>query len=78
MADWICEAIKGRKLLDGEIEFMDYHTARPGHDKRYALDGSKLAQLGWTPPVNLEASLKKTVAWTLNNKKWLDIIFQRY
>lgn len=75
MADWICEEIKGRKLNDDEIEFVDYHTARPGHDKRYALDGSKMENLGWTPPVGLEDSLKKAVRWTLDNEKWLDIMF---
>lgn len=72
MADWICEVIKGRKLNDDEIEFLDYHTARPGHDKRYALDGSKMKQLGWVPPVDLEKSLKKTVQWTLDHKEWLN------
>lgn len=73
MADWICEIIKGRKLRDDEIEFVDYHTARPGHDQRYALNGEKLARLGWTPPHNLEEALKKTVEWSLKNKKWLDL-----
>jgi dTDP-glucose 4,6-dehydratase len=78
LADWISEEIKGRKLNDEEIEFVDYHTARPGHDKRYALDGSKMKELGWTPPVELESSVKKTVRWTLNNKKWLEIMFEKY
>lgn len=73
MADWICEVIKGRKLKDDEIEFVDYHTARPGHDKRYALSGEKLAKMGWRPPVDLEKSLKKTVNWTLKHQKWLNL-----
>jgi len=72
MADWICEVIKGRKLNDDEFEFLAYHDARPGHDKRYALSGEKLKKLGWVPPVNLEKSLKKTVEWTLANRQWLD------
>lgn len=78
VADWICEEVKGRKLNDDEIEFLDFHTARPGHDKRYALDDTKLRNLGWAPPVDLEHSLKKTVRWTMNNKKWLDLIFEEY
>jgi len=73
MADWICESVKGRKLNDSEIEFIDYHTARPGHDKRYALSGEKMKKMGWVPPVDLEKSLKKTVAWTLENKHWLSL-----
>jgi dTDP-glucose 4,6-dehydratase len=73
IADWICEVIKGRRLKDDEIEFVDYHTARPGHDKRYALSGEKLAKMGWVPPKNLEESLKKTVEWTIKNQKWLHL-----
>lgn len=73
MADWMCEVIKGRKLKDEEIQWLDYHTARPGHDKRYALSGEKLAKMGWEPPVDLEHSLKKTVKWTLEHRKWLNL-----
>jgi dTDP-glucose 4,6-dehydratase len=75
MANWICEVIKGRRLKDDEIEWVDYHTARPGHDKRYALSGEKLAKMGWRPPVDLEHSIKKTVEWTLKpeNRRWLNL-----
>lgn len=73
IADWICEVIKGRKLKDDELEWVDYHTARPGHDRRYALSGEKLAKMGWKPPVDLEDSLKKAVKWTLEHKKWLNL-----
>jgi len=73
IADWACEVIKQRKLNDEEIEFLDFHNARPGHDKRYALSGEKMANMGWIPPVDLEESLKKTIRWTLENKKWLNI-----
>ena len=73
MADWMCEVIQGRKLKDDEIQWLDYHTARPGHDKRYALSGEKLTKMGWSPPVDLEESLKKAVKWTLENQKWLNL-----
>jgi dTDP-glucose 4,6-dehydratase len=75
MANWICEVIKGRPLKENEIEWVDYHSARPGHDKRYALDGSKLAKMGWKPPKNLEESLKKTVRWMIDPKhrRWLNL-----
>jgi len=73
LADWISEVIRGRKLADEEIEFVDYHTARPGHDKRYALSGEKLEKLGWKPPVDLEHSIKKTVKWSLEHPQWLNM-----
>ena len=43
---------------------------RPGHDRRYALDTSKLRQLGWTPEVPFEAGLKATVDWYRQNESW--------
>lgn len=49
------------------VEFVDYHACRPGHDRRYALDGTKLKELGWEPQVSFEDSLKSTVEWTLQN-----------
>ena len=73
MADWISEVIRGRKLKKEEVKWVDYHTARPGHDKRYALSGEKIAKMGWKPPIGLEASLKKTVQWMLDSPKWLNL-----
>jgi len=73
IADWICEAIKGRKLKEEEIQWVDYETARQGHDKRYLLSGEKLEKMGWQPPVDLEKSVKKTVKWTLDNPQWLHL-----
>lgn len=73
IADWISGAIKGRKLNDSEIEWIDYHKARKGHDKRYALSGEKMAAMGWKSPVDLESAIKKTVKWTLENKRWLEM-----
>jgi dTDP-glucose 4,6-dehydratase len=52
-------------------ELTDFHSDRPGHDLRYALNGDKLAKLGWSPPVNLEKSIEKTVKWTTRNKQWI-------
>ena len=46
-------------------EMVDFHSSRPGHDLRYALDGSKMAGLGWKPPVSFEASLGKVIQWML-------------
>ena len=52
-------------------ELVDHHTTRPGHDRRYALDGSKLKKLGWKPPVEFLPSLKKYIEWTIAHSQWL-------
>lgn len=52
-------------------ELVDFHSTRPGHDLRYGLDGSKLAKLGWKPPMSLEESLKNTIEWQQRNREWL-------
>ncbi len=44
---------------------------RPGHDRRYAIDASKIGQdLGWKPRETFESGIRKTVEWYLNNKAW--------
>ncbi len=53
------------------FEFFDVHSARPGHDIRYALDGSALAELGWRAPMPFWESLERTVKWTLAHPEWL-------
>ncbi|UTM03731.1 dTDP-glucose 4,6-dehydratase [Alcaligenes sp. NLF5-7] len=59
---------------DGVNHYADlitFVTDRPGHDKRYAIDASKIAQqLGWTPQETFESGLKKTVTWYLENSHW--------
>ena len=61
------------QMLGKELkyEMTDFHATRPGHDRRYALDGTKLKNLGWSAPLEFEPSLKKSIEWTLKNKKWL-------
>lgn len=56
---------------EARYELVDFHSSRPGHDLRYALDGGKMARLGWKPPVPLAESLERTVHWTLENPRWL-------
>jgi dTDP-glucose 4,6-dehydratase len=51
----------------------DFHSSRPGHDLRYALDGKKIADTGWVSPMPLEESIRKTVEWTLNHPEWLNL-----
>ena len=55
-----------------QYELVDFHSSRPGHDLRYALDGTRLANMGWRVPMTFEESLARTVTWTLERKdKWL-------
>ncbi len=55
-----------------EYKLVNFHKDRPGHDERYALDGTKMANMGWLLPKTFEESLRHTVHWTLNNRKWLE------
>jgi dTDP-glucose 4,6-dehydratase len=46
---------------------------RPGHDRRYAIDASKIErELGWKPQETFETGIHKTVAWYLENQDWVD------
>jgi len=54
-------------------ELLDFHSSRPGHDLRYALDGSKIADAGWSAPLSLEESLERTIKWTLARPEWLKL-----
>ena len=52
-------------------ELSDFHSARPGHDLRYALSGDLLRSLGWEPKVSLTERIGEVVQWTLANERWL-------
>lgn len=57
--------------VDAKYKLVDYHSSRPGHDLRYALDGTKLKQLGWSVPVHFHESLERTVKWYMKHPEWL-------
>ncbi|HWB64106.1 MAG TPA: dTDP-glucose 4,6-dehydratase [Chitinophagales bacterium] len=69
---------------EGESEkLITYIKDRPGHDRRYAIDASKLnKELGWKPSVTFEEGLDKTVDWYLANEEWLTHVtsgaYQKY
>jgi dTDP-glucose 4,6-dehydratase len=56
-------------------ELVDFHSSRPGHDLRYALDDSGIRGLGWEQPVDFEKSLEETVKWHLRpeNARWFEV-----
>jgi dTDP-glucose 4,6-dehydratase len=81
----LCE-IMDRKLgrPEGEsAQLITYVKDRAGHDKRYAIDATKINQeLGWTPSLQFEEGLEKTIDWYLNNPQWVEHItsgsYQQY
>lgn len=64
-------AIAGILQKELRYELVDFHSTRPGHDPHYGLDGKKLEDLGWEPPVTFKEGLEKTVNWSIENKEWL-------
>jgi dTDP-glucose 4,6-dehydratase len=63
-------------------DLIEFVTDRLGHDKRYAIDPTKLEQLGWKPKYTFETGIAQTIQWYLENKKWLEQIingeYQKY
>ncbi|MDZ4054310.1 MAG: dTDP-glucose 4,6-dehydratase, partial [Phenylobacterium sp.] len=59
-------------------ERISFVADRPGHDFRYSIDASKLAnELGWTPKTDLAAGLEDTVRWYVENRAWWEAIRER-
>jgi len=64
-------------------QLITYIKDRPGHDRRYAIDATKInKELGWYPSVTFEEGLSKTIDWYLENQEWLNDItsgvYQKY
>jgi len=56
-------------------ELIKYVKDRPGHDRRYAIDNTKITtQLGWKPSYTFEQGIKETIEWYLNNTEWIESI----
>jgi dTDP-glucose 4,6-dehydratase len=61
------------QLLGKPESLIQYVQDRPGHDRRYALDSSKIQrELGWSPLVSFEDGIRKTIQWYRSNSEWLD------
>ena len=54
-----------------KYELVDFHSARPGHDLRYALDGDKMKSIGWTPAKSVRERIADVTKWTLANRRWI-------
>jgi dTDP-glucose 4,6-dehydratase len=72
----ICNLLDAQKpRADGHSykEQITFVADRPGHDKRYAMDASKIqTELGWRPAETFESGMAKTVAWYLDNSQWTE------
>ena len=64
--------VKLNKVIGTSEKLITFVKDRPGHDKRYAIDATKLSiTLGWKPSVTFEEGLSKTIDWYLSNGDWL-------
>jgi dTDP-glucose 4,6-dehydratase len=72
----ICQILDELKpRADGKTyaEQITFVKDRPGHDRRYAIDASKVErELGWRPAETFNTGIKKTVQWYLNNSAWVE------
>ena len=73
----ICQALAvgtGKALAD-YTDLITFVPDRPGHDKRYAIDTSKIQkELGWSPKETFKTGLQKTIQWYLENEDWITTI----
>ncbi len=72
----ICDLLDTLKPLDNKKSYRDqisFVTDRPGHDRRYAIDATKIErELGWRPSETFETGIKKTIDWYLENWQWVE------
>jgi dTDP-glucose 4,6-dehydratase len=58
--------------------WLEFIPDRPGHDRRYAIDASKIKkEMGWQPRYHFKEAFKETVGWYLDNKQWVDIVREK-
>lgn len=75
----ICQLLTELAPARDYQQLITFVADRPGHDRRYALDSSKLrAQLGWQPQVPLAEGLRRTVTWYLEHRDWCRAMLARY
>lgn len=74
VVETICDLVDARVPRAGQPprrKLIQFVTDRPGHDRRYAIDASKIGrELGWTPSVSFDEGLAATVDWYLGNEGW--------
>ena len=69
----ILDELRPRKDGQSYVTQITFVKDRPGHDRRYAIDPTKLVkELGWKPKENFETGIRKTVQWYLSHQDWVD------
>jgi dTDP-glucose 4,6-dehydratase len=59
-------------------QLISFVKDRPGHDRRYAIDASKIQnELGWTPAHKFESGIRETIQWYLDNQAWVKVVTQK-
>ncbi len=79
MVELICDLIDelAPHLGGGTRRLINFVTDRPGHDRRYAIDASKIQrELGWSPAYTFERGLRETVQWYLDYQSWVQTVLQ--
>ncbi len=62
------------RTLGKSEDLIEFVEDRLGHDKRYAIDPTKLEKLGWKPKYHFDTGIEHTINWYLENKKWWEAI----
>ncbi len=69
----ILDELRPNASIAHHSSLITYVKDRPGHDRRYAIDASKIArELGWKPQETFDSGLRKTVVWYLANTDWIN------
>jgi dTDP-glucose 4,6-dehydratase len=69
----LVDELRPDAVLGARRELITFVTDRPGHDRRYAIDASKISrELGWQPALQFESGLRRTVAWYLEHGTWIE------
>jgi dTDP-glucose 4,6-dehydratase len=75
IVDTVCSVLDELKPEDPVVphrKLITFVQDRPGHDRRYAIDASKIeSELGWKPSETFETGIRKTIAWYLENDDWI-------
>ena len=68
----ICTVLSERRPGRDYLQQITFVRDRPGHDRRYAIDATRMrSELGWTPGESFASGIRRTVSWYLDNEDWL-------